>query len=538
MIRGFVVCAALGMLGTAAWAGEGPAVKKQPPRIPAEKILTPKPPPEPRINGPKVFGVRPGHPFLYRIPATGERPMQFRVEGLPEGLDLDELSGQIMGRLAQAGEHEVVLVAKNARGESRKDFRIVVGEKIALTPPMGWNSWYCFQLKVDQENVLRAAGALAKSGLVEHGWTYVNIDDTWQGARTGEDHALQSNKEKFPDMKAMCDEIHSLGMKAGIYSTPWITSYALQCGGTSDNPDGAWSREVQGNPKSPKFGKERFGKHSFAEADARQWAAWGFDFMKYDWYPNDLEHIKEMSKALRASGRDIVFSLSNKAVYEMAPELTKWANMWRTSGDISDAWEGAQVFLPMWSYCISEVAFSQDRWAPYAGPGHWNDPDMMQVGVLGHGPSKLTADEQYSLVSMWCMLSAPLLIGGDPDQLDPFTLNLLTNDEVLAVNQDSLGIQATKVAADGPFDIYKKPLDDGTVALGLFNRDSAVHTLKYNKLIDIGLGGRHHVRDLWRQKDLPDAVDIVDVADRFEATVPGHGVLLLKLTPVKEKSRE
>lgn len=522
-------------IATNGWGATKPAAKKKSAlvAIPADKILTPPAGPQPRINGPAIFGVRPGHPFLYRIPATGTRPMEFAVEGLPAGLSVDAATGQITGQLSSPGEFRVVLKAKNALGESRKPFRIVVGEKIALTPPMGWNSWYCYCMTVTQEKVLTSSRALARSGLVDHGWTYVNIDDTWQAKRTGKDHALQANA-RFPDMKAMCDEIHAMGLKAGIYSTPWVTSYAHFCGGTSNNPDGAWNPDVEGKVKVVKIpGKERLGKYSFAQADARQWAEWGFDFMKYDWYPNDLPHIIEMSKALRSSGRDMVFSLSNKALISMGPELTKWANMWRTSGDICDSWEGTQVFLPMWSYCISEVAFSQDRWAPFAGPGHWNDPDMMQVGVLGATDprsSKLTPDEQYSLVSMWCMLSAPLLIGGDPEKLDPFTLNLLTNDEVLAVNQDALGVQATKVAADGPVDLYKKPMEDGTVILGLFNRDTAAHTAKFNKFYDIGLGGTHHVRDLWRQKDLPDTKAEFDGPGSFAAKLPAHGVLLVKLT--------
>lgn len=507
--------------------------------MPVQKILTPKPGPEPRINGPAVFGVRPGHPFLYRIPTSGARPMEFAVEGLPAGLSVDPTTGQISGQIMQPGESRVILKAKNALGESRKKLRILVGEKIALTPPMGWNSWYCYQMKVNQEKVLQSARTLARSGLVDHGWTYVNVDDTWQGRRTGTDHALQAN-EKFPNMKAMCDEIHALGLKAGIYSTPWITSYAHYCGGTSNNPDGAWSPDVEGKMKIVKMpGKERLGQYSFAQADARQWAQWGFDFMKYDWYPNDLPHVIDMSKALRTSGRDMVFSLSNKALLAMGPELTKWANMWRTSGDISDAWDGAHVFLPMWSYCISEVAFSEDRWAPFSGPGHWNDPDVMPVGVLGANesrPCRLTPDEQYSLVSMWCMLSAPLLIGGDPEKLDAFTLNLLTNDEVLAINQDALGVQATKVAADGPVDLYKKPLEDGAVVLGLFNRDSAAHTAKFNKFFDIGLGGQHHVRDLWRQKDLADVHAEFDGPGSFVANLPAHGVLLVKLTRAEPSS--
>ena len=274
--------------------------------VPASAILTPPAPDTPRINGPKVFGVRPGSPFLYSIPATGKRPMEFSADGLPEGLKLDAQTGHIRGVLKDAGEFNVTFHAKNELGTADKPFRIVVGEQIALTPPMGWNSWNCWAGAVDQQKVLRSARALVSSGLINHGWTFVNIDDTWQGQRTGTDHALQAN-QKFPAMNTLCAEIHNLGLKAGIYSTPWVTSYASYPGGSSDDPDGAWSKALANR------GGHRHGTNSFAVADANQYAAWGFDYLKYDWNPNDVPHTSEMSGALRKSGRDIIYSLSNAA---------------------------------------------------------------------------------------------------------------------------------------------------------------------------------------------------------------------------------
>lgn len=489
---------------------------------PAAEILTPSAPPTPRINGPTLFGVRPGSPCLYSIPTTGDRPMMFSVDGLPEGLAVDPANGRITGALAKPGTYEVTLHAKNALGEASKRFRIVVGDQIALTPAMGWNSWNCWAAAVDQDKVLRSARALANSGLANHGWTYVNIDDTWQGARTGPDHALQANA-KFPDMKALCDEIHRLGLKAGIYSTPWITSYAKFPGGSSDAADGAWSKALANDAA------HRHGKYSFARADAKQWADWGFDYLKYDWNPNDVPHAAEMSEALRASGRDIVFSISNTAPFEHAADWARLTNSWRTTSDIWDQWMPTNMF---WQYGVSEIAFSQDRWVPYGGPGHWNDPDMLVVGLVGWGaslhPTHLTADEQYSHLSMWCLLSAPLLIGCDLERLDAFTLNLLTNDEVLAIDQDALGKQAMRVATVGPVDVYAKDLEDGSKAFGFFNRDSAEQTIRFNKLVYAGFKGRIHVRDLWRQKDLPDVADPIQGA--LTMTIPAHGVMLYKLT--------
>ncbi len=490
-------------------------------------ILTPAAPAIPRINGPSIFGVRPSAPFLYAIPATGDRPMEFSVGNLPKGLVVDVASGQINGSLKKKGEYQVVLRAKNSLGVDEKKFRIVVGESISLTPPMGWNDWNCWGGSVDQEKILRSARAMVASGLSQHGWTYINIDDTWQGKRTGKDHALQAN-EKFPDLKSLCAELHALGLKAGIYSTPWITSYAKFPGGASAQPDGAWSKALANATNHV------LGKYSFAEADAKQFADYGFDYLKYDWYPNDVPHTAEMSKALRVSGRDILFSLSNTAPFEHAKDWAQWANCWRTTGDIRDSWASAPK---SWANSVSEIAFSQDRWAPFAGPGHWNDLDMLVVGQVGWGPklhpTALTADEQYTHFSMWCMLSAPLLIGCDFEQLDAFTKSLLSNDEVIALDQDALGKQATRVATLGAVDVYLKPLEDGSKALGFFNRDSNEAKINFDKLKYIGFKNDLHVRDLWRQQNLPDVGNVE--TEKLSMVIPAHGVQLYKLTPMKIK---
>jgi alpha-galactosidase len=481
--------------------------------------LTPAPPPSPRINGPGIFGVRPGSDFLYTIPATGDRPITFSADTLPAGLMLDANTGRITGELDGQGIYPVVLRATNARGAAEKKFRIVVGDHIALTPPMGWNSWNCWAESVNQEKVLRSAHALVASGLINHGWTYVNIDDTWQGQRGGAFNGIQPN-EKFPDLKSLCNQIHAMGLKAGIYSTPWITSYAKYVGGSSDDPAGAWSKAQA----STKFW--HFGTNFFAENDAQQFADWGIDYLKFDWVQNDVPHTAAMSDALRKTKRDVVFSLSNTAPFDHAADWARLANCWRTTSDIIDTWE--ENPKAGYNYGISEIAFSQDRWAPYAGPGHWNDPDMLVVGHVGWGPklhaTRLTPDEQYSHVSMWCLLSAPLLIGCDLEQLDAFTTGLLSNDEVLALDQDALGKPAVRVATIGPVDVFSKELEDGSRALGFFNRGDNVAQINFNKLNYLALAGTWHVRDLWRQTDLPDA------KGALKLTIPAHGVILLKLS--------
>ena len=496
------------------------------------RILTPPAPDKPRINGPSVYGQRPGSPFLYTVPATGARPLTFAAKGLPDGLMLDPQTGIITGAVATAGEYNVTLTARNAQGVHSKKLKILIGEKIALTPPLGWNSWNSWAGRVDQDKVLRSARVLVSSGLINHGWSYVNIDDTWQGERTGTDHALVANS-KFPDMKALCDQLHGMGLKAGIYSTPWITSYASYPGGSSENAEGAWTR-AQANDQY-----HRIGPNHFAGADAKQWAAWGFDYLKYDWNPNDVDSTSEMNLALRKSGRDIVLSLSNSAPFEHAQDWVSLANAWRTTGDIADSWGRPRQ---RWQQGMGQIAFSQDRWQPFSGPGHWNDTDMLVLGVVSLAQpmhyTHLTPDEQYTHITMWSLLSAPLLIGCDMEKLDPFTLSLLTNDAVLAVNQDALGKGAVKVsgpafavpgynapAADNPGGnamVYSKSLEDGTLAVGLFNIGPAETTIAVN-FADLKLSGRQKVRDLWRQKD------VGSFRDSYSAVVPSHGVALVKI---------
>ena len=485
-------------------------------------ILTPKVSPEPRINGAKVFGVRPGNPFLFTIAATGKKPMSFSAENLPEGLTLDSSTGRITGNTITEGTYDVTLKVQNSLGKAESNLKIVVGDKIALTPPMGWNSWNCWAHNVSDKNVRSSAKAMADSGLINHGWTYINIDDTWQGQRGGEFNAIQPNN-KFPDMKALCDYIHSLGLKTGIYSTPWITSYAGYCGGSSDDPNGSWEK-VSNYEKN-----KRFGKYAFDTNDAKQWAQWGIDYLKYDWHTNDEEHTKRMADALRASGRDIVYSLSNSAPFNNAAVWAMLTNCWRTTGDIRDTWSRRQ--LPrsesQWAQGLIDIWRQHIRWAPFTGPGHWADPDMLVVGRVGWGrphPSKLTPDEQYTHISLWCLWSAPLLLGCPLDRLDDFTVNLLTNDEVLALNQDPLGIQATQISAAGTTQVLAKDLEDGSKAVGLFNTGDEPTAVKVT-WEQLGVTGKQTIRDLWRQKN------IGTYNDSFEAVVRPHGVILVKITP-------
>ena len=491
-------------------------------------ILTPPSGDMPRINGPDVFGVRPKSPFLYTVPVSGKGPFQISADNLPAQLSLDPQTGQITGSLPGVGKYEVVFHAKNAVGIAKKRFQIIVGNQIRLTPPMGWNSWNCWGDSVSREKVVISAKAMVSTGLIQHGWTYINIDDGWQGIRGGEVNGIQPNK-KFPDMKALADQIHSMGLHFGIYSTPWQGSYASYIGSSCDNADGTydWIKAGEHNEFFKYQEKANdsnhhggYGKFSFVEPDVKQWAAWGVDYLKYDWRPIDVAHVQPMSEALEKSGRDIVFSLSNSASITHGADWARLSNCWRTSDDIFDNWPSM----------IGEALYTA-KWSAFVGPGHFNDPDMLVVGRVGWGnphPSGLTRDEQYTHISFWSLLSAPLLIGCDMGKLDDFTLNLLTNDEVLAIDQDSLCQAPNIVRDDEDQKVVIKKLADGALALGLFNLGPLPAKMSV-QFKDLNLSGTQSARDLWKQKGL-------GTFDRaIEANVDSHGVVFLKLSPSASK---
>jgi len=496
---------------------------------PDEKyIVTPAPNKLPRINSAKLFGASPGNPFLYTIAATGERPMQFSAAHLPKGLFVSEQTGIITGSIKEKGTYTVTLRAKNKLAEAKQQLVIKIGDTIALTPPIGWNGWNAWEAKIDREKVIASADAMVKTGLRDHGWTYINIDDAWQGIRTGPDTALQPN-EKFPDIKGMMDYIHSLGLKAGIYSTPYIASYGGYLGGSSAYPAGGETHDIIKLNRSSFHGP---GKYRFEKNDAKQMAAWGVDFLKYDWRI-DVVSTERMSDALKRSGRDIVFSLSNNSPFEKVNDWARLSNMYRTGPDIKDSW--TSLYLN---------TFTLDKWSPYTGHGHWADPDMMILGDVSIGPvlhpTRLTPDEQYTHVSIFSLLAAPLLIGCPIEQMDAFTINLLSNDEVIAIDQDPLAKAARFIAEDNGIEIWSRPLEDGSYAVGLFNIDGygktpesyfrwgnespKEYTLDLSKL---GLNGKYTIRDVWRQKDL----GVFDHS--FKTSVRHHGVVLLRISAKK-----
>ena len=355
---------------------------------------------------------------------------------------------------------------------------------LAATPPMGWNSWNRFACKVSDTVVRAAADAIVSSGMKSAGYVYVNVDDCWQGKRDAQG-MIQGN-EKFPDMKGLGDYIHSKGLKFGIYSSPGPKT----CAGF----EGSYKHEQQ---------------------DAQQYAAWGVDYLKYDWCsagqvykPEEMQDVyKKMHEALVSTGRPIVFSLCQyglRRVWEWGPSVG--ANLWRTTGDV---WANYDR--------IYSIAHAEDGIEPYAGPGHWNDPDMLEVGN-----GRMSHDENVSHMSMWCMLSAPLLAGNDLANMMPETLAILTNPEVIAVDQDPKGVQAHWAWQVGPYEAWAKPLADGSTAVLLINRgeDTEPITVQFK---DVGVSGTKSVRDLWAHKDLG------QFTDSFKADVRAHGVVMVKL---------
>jgi alpha-galactosidase len=476
---------------------------------PAEDaLLTPPPGPVPKINGPKVYASGPKHPFLYRIPATGTRPMVFSAEGLPASLSLDADAGIIRGTIAEQGEFRLTLRAKNAQGSAQRPMKIVCGPVLALTPPMGWNSWYIHYNRVTERDLREAARQMIASGMADFGYQYVNVDDCWMKKRGDppyrDDQGAVLPNDKFPDIRGMVDEIHAAGLKAGVYTSPgpWT------CGGYA----GAYQHEA---------------------ADAKKFAEWGFDFLKYDWCSygrvaggTDSTHLKKpyqlIAAELKKQDRDIVLNLCQ---YGMG-EVWKWGGevgqCWRTTGDLGLE-RGSR--LPG----FYSIAFSNARHGENAGPGCWNDPDYLLIGFVGDArqmgagrKTTLTPDEQYSYMSMWCLMASPLIFSGDMARLDPFTLNVLCNAEVIDIDQDLLGHQARIVRKTDNEFILMKDLEDGSKALGVFNLGEAATTISV-AWGDLGLTGKQRVRDLWRQKDMAAA------EGQFAGTVPRHGVLLVRL---------
>ncbi len=509
-ISGAFITAVLLITFTIATSGREGFEKKEA----ADEILTPRPKPEPRINGPLVYGCRPGNPFLYRIPCQGDRPVRFSVKGLPSGLKLDSSTGIIIGKSPEKGEYDIQIRAVNSKGNDKRKLKIVSGDKLALTPPMGWNHWYAHYNRITDEMMREAADVMIKSGMADVGYQYVNIDACWNNSIKNNDSTrvapLRDEKGNmlpnryFPDMKDLTDYIHAKGLKAGIYSSPG----PLTCGGNF------------------------VGSYQHEEQDARQYAGWGFDFLKYDLCSygkiqgddKSLEAHQQpyrlMGSILKSLDRDVVFNLCQYG----RGDVWKWGaevggHCWRTAGDLG--FELDRIF---------DVALKNSEQREYSKPGAWNDPDYIQIGWIGKAKGygipeqvPMSASMQYAYMSLWSLMASPLFYSGDMTRLDEFTLNVLCNPEVIDVNQDPLGECGLVIKQTDERFLMVKNLHDGSKAVGLFNRGKNAVEMTVD-WAELQLSGKQTVRDLWRQKELG------TFKEKFSTQVPPQGVIMVKIS--------
>jgi len=364
---------------------------------------------------------------------------------------------------------------------------------LARTPPMGWNSWNKFGCNVSESLIREVADQMVSSGMKDAGYQYVVIDDCWQVSRDAQGN-IQVDTKRFPNgMKALADYVHSKGLKFGIYSD-------------------AGTKTCEGRP----------GGRGYEYQDARQYAAWGVDYLKYDWCSHGNQNSEAsyatMSDALKVSGRPIVFSICEWG--STKPWL--WArdigNLWRSTGDIGDKWDSNK---PHESLGVVQIIDQQVGLETYAGPGHWNDPDMLEVGNGG-----MSDTEYRAHFSMWCLLAAPLLAGNDLRSMSAETKEILTNKEVIAIDQDPLGIEGRRVRKNGDTEVWSRQLADGSRAVALLNRSSEEKSIQ---AMWTDLGYPEHaeagVRDLWAHRDLGKSTG------SFSANVPAHGVVMVRVTP-------
>lgn len=443
---------------------------------------------EPRINPPYITGNYPGTPFLFYIPTSGERPVTWSAEGLPKGLSLNSETGIISGTANENGSYKITLTATNKLGSNTQDLTVVIGDKLVLTPPMGWNSWNTFGKNLTEDLIIETAEAMIENGMRDLGYTYINIDDFWQLAERGKDGHIQIDKERFPNgIKHVADYLHERGFKLGIYSD----AADRTCGGVC-------------------------GSYRYEETDAKDFAEWGVDLLKYDYCnaPQDkseaIQRYTVMGKALRNTNRSIVYSICEWGQLEP----WTWAkeaggHYWRTTFDIRDRW-----YTPEYSHSdngILNIINLNEPFASYAEPGAWNDPDMLVVGISGKSKSVnanevhamgCTPEQYRSHMSMWAMMAAPLLSGNDVRSMDSVTIATLTNPEIIAINQDILGKQAERKVNAEKYQVWVKPLADGSKAVACLNITDEIQNVVIDETIVPAFATSKVVRNVWTHQDV------------------------------------
>ncbi|HWB62100.1 MAG TPA: putative Ig domain-containing protein [Chitinophagales bacterium] len=460
----------------------------------------------PVFHGAKAIGNYPNTEFVFTVPATGQRPISFSAQGLPQGLSIDAATGIIRGVTKEAGEYKVTVTAANAIGKATEEIKIKVGDKLCLTPAMGWNSWNVFTKNIDEKMLMEMADAMVSNGMRDVGYQYINIDDFWHADSRDKDGNPVADAKKFPHgIKYVADYIHSKGLKLGIYSC----AGNMTCG-------------------------RRFGGYSYEDIDAKAYAAWGVDLLKYDYCyapasrKAAIARYTAMGNALKKSGRSIVFSICEWGLRK--PWL--WAeqaggNYWRTTPDIMDAWSFPSVFV----YSMKSILNREEKLWKYAGPGHFNDPDMLTVGNYGKGNATsggglykgMTDTEYETHFSLWCMFAAPLLSSCDLRSMNDVTYNILTNAEILGINQDELGEQARPVYKLDGVRVYVKHLADGSVAVAIFNASKKQRKFTLKPAM-VDADASFHVRDVWEHADKGVLKDLPALP------LKAHGTVVLKLS--------
>ena len=444
----------------------------------------------PGVNFPDIFGASPKKPIILRIPVTGKRPLKCWVENMPDGLKLD---GQLItGKIEKEGNYEIVLCAENELGVSKKKVKLEIFENnILLTPLLGFTSWNAFGTKVSQEKMLKTAHKLVDSGIAEYGYSYVNLDSGWQKDYGGKYDAIMPN-EKFPDIKKMCDEIHSLGLKCGIYSTPMITAFGCPeefesiPGCTTGEPDELFSMNMGG-----------VGKIRKEENNVKQWTEWGFDYLKYDWCPTDTYNAELMRRELLKSERDFGYSIATKATPEYVNYWSKYANSYRNNPDALGDWDN-----------FIRVFKSYDDFVTTNKKGHFFDLDMLDTGTcemiktehIGYNGTEFTEDEQLCVYSSRAFLGSPIQISSTLENLNEFELSMYCNEEIIAINQDTLFSPAypylTVENGSKNIRIFKRKLSDGSFSIAAFNLGEKIEN------VIVYLEETSCVRDVWSKKDI------------------------------------
>ncbi|HNX13613.1 MAG TPA: hypothetical protein PK854_03830 [Oscillospiraceae bacterium] len=440
----------------------------------------------PRLNMPGVYGASPGKPVLFKIPAVGKTPLRFScTPKLPDGLTLDTDIGILSGIVEIAGEYPIKIIVENALGRTEKPLLLrICKDGVCRTPLLGWTSWNAFRNRITQNDIAQTAKLLDETGLSAYGYQYVNIDSGWQGEYGGKHNAIQPNA-KFPGMKALADEVHASGLKLGIYSTPMQRAW-----GGGEYP-GCTRGKLDKTNMDAYYG---IGCDHFEKNNVEQWAEWGIDYLKYDWTPCDIKNADLMKQCLLNSARDFAYCITVKAGIEDASYWSENCSSWRDNTDTDDRWE-------------SIIArFSNDFWAEHCNPGHFYDLDMLDTGVIDGHKNRLTPDEQLISFSIRAIFPSPIQLSCDLSKLTEFDLAMLCNDEILAINQDILGLGAVCIfeqrtrtmdrSEKENLKIYIKPLSDGTSAIGFFNlgETEAIMPLPVEKGAVI--------RDLWAKEDI------------------------------------